>query len=1205
MATIFSEDFESAAAGAGQTALGAFDFAGGASQSFSDDDEDFLTVTDGTAAIGGAVAYQGATGQFLAGMDLDAEGATLPIVVEVSGIDITGRDDLSLSLDAAEDDDGANQDWDIADFVHVAARIDGGAFTDLINFESIPDGDDFNAEPGRDADFDGNGDAGAALTDSFRTFTSPIAGSGSTLDLRITLSLDSGDEDIALDNIVIEDGAGSGAGTVMESFEAAPGATYTLSNSFDDGGFVFFDRYAVPDTANAARDDFSGFDGAFAILGQDHDGDGAAATQTVTIPNIDISGVGDLAIAAKVGAPSGEPDFENYEAADGDGIEIYATIDGGARSLVGAFAPPADGAGDLREDTDLDGIGDGAALTGQLEEFVFDPLGTGNLLTLEIELTSTDGFEPLALDKVSVGEADDLIGPGPVFTDRLIHEIQGATDLADATLVGVPGAADESPLLDTGARVQGIVTQVLPDLGGFYMQEEDADADGDAATSEGIFVEAGDGVAAGDRVTIEGIVAETEGETRLEASSVTVDSSANPLPAPVEISFPTATVLEDADGDFVANLEAYEGMRVTVPEAMAVTELFQLDRFGTMTVSSEGRLEQFTQNSLPDVAGFEQHLRDNAARSLVIDDGLDGQNPTPIRVPDLGADGTLDAGDVFRMGDEYLGLTGVLGFSEDEQSSAEEPEYRLHRPDGTLSQQNPRPADAPEVNSDYTVAALNVLNFFTTLDTFPDDEGVGPNGEGPRGADTNPQAAVSGVGPTDEYDRQLAKLVEALTGMAADVVGLVEIENDFRAGGQSPDDPAAQAPRGPAVEALVEAVNAALGADVYDWADPGAEFVGDDVIATAFIYDATTTRLAPGTSVEVLDDSDLGTAGIPAFPNGVFDGDSTNRASLAASFEEIDSGEVFTAAVNHFKSKGSVNAAPGNAAQGDGQGNNNALRLQAAEALDAWLDTDPTGAGDGDVLILGDLNAYAREDPIRFLEGEGYTDLVRGFAGADASSFVFSGQKGTLDYAMASEDLFGQVTGAADWAINSPEPDALDYNLDFGRDPALFSADDAFRASDHDPVIVGLSLGDGAPAAPAGVLRGTGRDDLIVIGNNTTYLGLGGEDTYLLSQAVQPNGLSILEDTGPSVVQLTDGLAIAGSRVDGGALELTLDNGAVVRVFGAEDDLFEIGGNATTGEAGITRDFDGFLAATLGVEVGPDGAGAGGAVTIGEADALI
>ncbi|MEO1273719.1 MAG: hypothetical protein AAFX99_37050, partial [Myxococcota bacterium] len=78
--------------------------------------------------------------------------------------------------------------------------------------------------------------------------------------------------------------------TFQESFEEVPGATYTLTGAFDDGGFDFFGRFAAPDTSNGARDDFADcFDCSFAIFGQDIDGDGGPSTGVITIADIDIS----------------------------------------------------------------------------------------------------------------------------------------------------------------------------------------------------------------------------------------------------------------------------------------------------------------------------------------------------------------------------------------------------------------------------------------------------------------------------------------------------------------------------------------------------------------------------------------------------------------------------------------------------------------------------------------------------------------------------------------------------------------------------------------------------------------------------------------------------------------------------------------------------------------------------------------------------
>jgi hypothetical protein len=136
-------------------------------------------------------------------------------------------------------------------------------------------------------------------------------------------------------------------------------------------------------------------------------------------------------------------------------------------------------------------------------------------------------------------------------------------------------------------------------------------------------------------------------------------------------------------------------------------------------------------------------------------------------------------------------------------------------------------------------------------------------------------------------------------------------------------------------------------------------------------------------------------------------------------------------------------------------------RTLTAQVLADWLATDPTGSNDADLLIMGDLNSYDKEDPIDVLAANGYTDLVHRFEGELAYSFVFDGQLGYLDYALANADLLDEVTGLTIWHINADEPDLIDYDMTFKQDAqdALFEPN-AFRSSDHDPVINGLDVCD-------------------------------------------------------------------------------------------------------------------------------------------------
>jgi PKD repeat protein len=208
-----------------------------------------------------------------------------------------------------------------------------------------------------------------------------------------------------------------------------------------------------------------------------------------------------------------------------------------------------------------------------------------------------------------------------------------------------------------------------------------------------------------------------------------------------------------------------------------------------------------------------------------------------------------------------------------------------------------------------------------------------------------------------------------------------------------------------------------------------------------------------------------------------------SRPSLAQAYKVNATGGVFIADINHLKSKGSACSAPDT---GDGQANCNAVRTVAAKALATWLATDPTGTGDQDVLLVGDYNSYAKEDPIKALEAAGFTNLIDERLGADAYSYVFDGQWGYLDHALGSQSIRSQVTGVSEYHINADEPSVLDYNTDF-KTPnlqATLYAPDQYRVSDHDPVIVGLSPNSPATVTAAfddtSVTCGTGNASLTV-----------------------------------------------------------------------------------------------------------------------------
>ena len=168
-------------------------------------------------------------------------------------------------------------------------------------------------------------------------------------------------------------------------------------------------------------------------------------------------------------------------------------------------------------------------------------------------------------------------------------------------------------------------------------------------------------------------------------------------------------------------------------------------------------------------------------------------------------------------------------------------------------------------------------------------------------------------------------------------------------------------------------------------------------------------------------------------------------------FTEKSSGEKFILSVNHFKAK-SGNGSGANKDQGDGQGSYNAARVKEAQSILSNYPTYTSTFGDDDFLIVGDLNAYGKEDPITTLTDWGMIDLHRTFHADSSYSYVYQGTLGYLDHALCNSTMYPQVTGMTPYHINAPEKDAYTYN-------GSLNDGTMFRCSDHDPILVGLRLG--------------------------------------------------------------------------------------------------------------------------------------------------
>jgi predicted extracellular nuclease len=643
-----------------------------------------------------------------------------------------------------------------------------------------------------------------------------------------------------------------------------------------------------------------------------------------------------------------------------------------------------------------------------------------------------------------------------------IYEIQGN------------GAA--SPLVGQTVTIEAVVVgdfQGSSGLNGFYVQE--AVGDSDVATSDGIFVFAPNSidVSVGQTVRLTGRVSESFNQTQLDTiSNLSVVGTGSVAPTVVDLPVTAST-----------DLERYEGMLVTLPETLTVTENFNLGRFGEVLLSSEERLfnptnaidptdipSSGTENDQNNVAAVTEQQTLNNRRSILLDDGSNTQNPTTV--PFL-QNGTL------RVGSTVTSLTGVLGFG-----------FGNYRIQPTIAPNfvdaNPRTAAPDPVGGNVKVASFNVLNYFN-------GDGLGGGFPTARGANTS-----------EEFERQSAKIVSALAALDADVVGLIEIEND--GDGETS-----------AIAELVNRLNSFLGSEVYDYVRDPATGVGTDAIKVAFIYKSGTV-------------TPIGAA--LSDPDAVYD-----RQPVAQTFMLNQNGETFTPVINHFKSKGGTGTGL-DADQGDGQGAFNFRRVQQAEALLGFVDQLKTNTGDSDVLVLGDLNAYGEEDPIDVLRNGGLVDELGRYV-TNPYSFVFGGQSGRLDHALSTSSLSGQTTGATEWHINADEPRILDYNQEFN--PAGLYAPNPYRSSDHDPVLVGMNLQSNLNVVSGGnrndTLNGTsGRDQLRGLKGDDTLIGGNGNDT--LDGA---RGADVL------LGQVSNDVLLGGSGndlLDGGQGQDTLNGGS-------------------------------------------------------------
>lgn len=454
------------------------------------------------------------------------------------------------------------------------------------------------------------------------------------------------------------------------------------------------------------------------------------------------------------------------------------------------------------------------------------------------------------------------------------------------------------------------------------------------------------------------------------------------------------------------------GQEITVEGDLVIVDTYDLARRGQITVS-RNRLCVPTSRIDPNdddpngtrfegggnVAKVIEKQADNDRATLVLDDGISNQNvfPPPL-FPELGS-----AHKTVRLGSVVTGVTGRLVKNQNN--------WVLESSKPLNWTPSPRPP-LPEVgDADIVVASFNVLNYFTTIDN-------GSNNA--RGADSEA-----------ELNRQESKIVSAIIALQADVVGLMELENNTEA-----------------EQRLVAALNRKIGKETYRGcgtpdgfrAAPG----GIDSIRVGIIY--RSDRVLPVGDVAMIEDKAFRLA----------------RTPLVQKFSNPEGSSSFTVVANHFKSKGGADKADADDKnKGDGQAAYNSTRRGQAKAICKFIDRQMQADENSRILVIGDLNAYEQEDPIDVLRAHGMICLHERIGQVDPAeawkeqySYVYYGQCGRLDHAFATRSLAADVTGISTWHINADEPRFLDYNEEYNPEK-LYSAD-PYRSSDHDPVVIGI-----------------------------------------------------------------------------------------------------------------------------------------------------
>ncbi len=606
-----------------------------------------------------------------------------------------------------------------------------------------------------------------------------------------------------------------------------------------------------------------------------------------------------------------------------------------------------------------------------------------------------------------------------------------------------------SPYNGQVVTVRGVVTAkygtASGNFNGIYVQTGGTGGGTDATpgASDAIFVFGSQAQPAGltdigDSVEVTGTVSEFASSTQItpSAGGVTEVTPALDAVTPAAIAYPATD----------AGREAHEGELLAPTGPFTVSNVFNVTggangfaEIGLATGTTPLRVPTDVRDAQTGNPG--EIAADNAARGVALDDGASANYMTasnqslPLpwitdnaNPPRVGAPVTFTAPVILEFRNSLWKFQPTQRITGNGAGTATF---------GTDRADNLAPED---VGGDLKLSTFNVLNYFPTTGEafvaaggtctyFLDREGnriannsCNPNG--PRGAAT-----------TASFERQQAKIVNAINAIDADVVSLEEIENSVKMPGNPNRDNG--------VQALVTALNAAAGETRWAYAPspPASQLptvAQEDVIRTAFIYNPATVDLIGGSRVLTTESVD----NVGAFHNG--------REPLAQAFRKKGAplSTAFGVIVNHFKSKGS------GVDDGTGQGNANPDRIRQANALVTFANGFKTDRGLSKMFLVGDFNSYSQEDPMQVLYDAGYANVESD--DETDTSYSFDGLAGSLDHVLGNAAARDTVTGSDIWEINANESLAYQYSRYNYHGEIYFAGGTPWSSSDHNPEIVGL-----------------------------------------------------------------------------------------------------------------------------------------------------